>query len=330
VSPAQRRRRLGFTLFEVLGVVLVTALLLGATISFYINLSRQATRAADNTREVRRAAAIVDRIATDLEHTLLVQKPAEDADVLSSPWLFVAAGRYSEPGPLRGSDQIKFIRREVPRASAGPASDVAMVAYTLSRSEEGDHFALRRWSSGELPRGLEAEFPRDDDPRSLLFADDIAMFSLRFLDEAGQWHEDWDSTQVADSSQLPAAVEINVALVPRQPADADSDPDAVVEPVPYARLVELPMRPIDLESLLNPKEKEGTDVAQNEGDEDKKQKTLGECVDITKLNNIGGVGGLSDSDLATLQAAVQNSPATSFAPYASLLSGHPAVNPDCF
>jgi hypothetical protein len=327
VSRTQRRD-LGFTLFEVLGVVLVTAVLLGATISFYVNLSRQASRATENTREVRRAAAIVDRIATDLEHTLLVQKPAEE-DALSSPWLFVASGRYSEPGPLRGSDQIKFIRREVPRASAGPAADVAMVAYTLSRGEEGSHYALRRWSISELPQSLEAEFPRDDDPRSRIFADDITFFSLRFLDEAGQWHESWDSTQIAEASQLPAAVEINVAIAPREPTDAD--PDDAVEPVPYARLVELPLRPIDLEELLNPKE-EGTDVAQNDEDEEGegKQRTIGECVDVTKLGISGGIGGLSESDIATLQAAVQNSPASTFAPYAALLSGHPAVNPDCF
>ena len=42
-------RRPGFTLFEVLGVVLVTALLLGAAISFFLNLTRQA-RARPRTR----------------------------------------------------------------------------------------------------------------------------------------------------------------------------------------------------------------------------------------------------------------------------------------
>jgi len=326
VSRTQLHR--GFTLFEVLGVVLVSALLLGATISFYINLSRQAARASENTREVRRAATIVDRIASDLEHTLLVQKPAE-ADALSSPWLFVAEGRYSEPGPLRGSDQIKFIRREVPRASAGPASDVEMVAYTLAHNEEGDHFALRRWSIGELPQSLEAEFPRDDDPRSRVLADDITLFSLRFLDENGEWHDHWDSTQIAESSLLPAAVEINVAIAPSAPTDPDPDAD-VVEPVAYARLVELPMRPIDLEEMLYPKDE--TNVAQNDEDEDEKDKgkTLGECIDISKLSAAGTAGGLSDSDIATLQAAIQNSPASAFAPYAALLSGHPAVNPDCF
>jgi type II secretion system (T2SS) protein J len=332
VRRARRRGGLGFTLFEVLGVVLVTALLLGATISFYLNLTRQATRASENTREVRRAATLVDRIAADLEHTLLVQKPAEE-DPLLRPWLFVAEARYPQEGPQRGSDQLKFIRREIPRSSEGPASDLAMVAYTLQRSEDGENFELRRWSTSELPETLDREFPPADDPASLLVADDLRYFALRFLDDSGQWRDRWDSTQIAESSELPAAVEIEVALAPSGPVDPS--PDAVEpEPLHYAREVELPLRPIDLETLFNPNEKEkGTDVAENdkgESDTGGKERTLGECIDVSKLGLGAGVGGLSDSDIATLQAAVQNSPASAFTPYAALLSGHPAVNPDCF
>ena len=104
-----RRKRLGFTLIEVLGVVLVTALLLGTTVSFYINLSRQATRASEHTRTIRRAGALLDRIAGDLEHTLLVSKP-DDLDPLAHPWVFLAEPRLGQTG----SDQIKFIRRELP------------------------------------------------------------------------------------------------------------------------------------------------------------------------------------------------------------------------
>src|SRR5262245_38097256 len=174
------RRRSGFTLFEVLGVVLVTALLLGAAISFFLNLTRQAARASESTREVRRAAALMDRIAADLEHTLLLKKP-EDSDPLSRPWLFIAESRYSQTGAERGADQLKFIRRDLPRGSDGPASDLAMVAYTLERSDDGARFELRRWSTSELPETLDREFPSRDDPASLLVADDLVFFALRFL-----------------------------------------------------------------------------------------------------------------------------------------------------
>jgi type II secretion system protein J len=326
------RARAGFTLIEVLAVVLVTALLLGATINFYINLSRQATRASENMREVRRASALLDRIAVDLEHTMLVKKPAE-TDALSSPWLFLAQSRFSQTGERPGSDQIKFIRREIPRSSDGPASDLAMVAYTLERSEDGDSFVLRRWSTPELPESLDNEFPRSDDPASFVVADDLSHFTLRFLDEGGQWHERWDSTQVANSAELPMAVAIEVALAPPESLGAEGDE---IEPIPYTRMIELPLRPIDLEEMLKP-EKEGEQVAATDPNAEEaggagagtQGRSLGECIDIGKLP-MSGLPGLSESDVATLAAAVRNSPAAAFAPYAAALEGHPAVNPDCF
>ncbi len=320
------RSRSGFTLFEVLGVVLVTALLLGAAISFFLNLTRQAARATESTREVRRAAALVDRIAADLEHTLLVKKPAE-ADALSRPWLFVAESRYPQPGEQRGADQLKFIRRDFPRASDGPASDVAMVAYTLHRSEDGPNFELHRWSTSELPDSLDREFPRSDDPASLLVADDLSYFALRFLDETGEWTDRWDSTQLVDSSELPIAVEIEVALAASEESPSDADPELDAEPIHYARAVELPLRPIDLEALLHPEDE--ANVAQNEDEEGAADgKTLADCVDVSKIPS-GGLAGLSESDLASLTAAIQNTPAAAFAPYAAALAGNPAVNPDC-
>ena len=326
-APGRRARaRSGFTLFEVLGVVLVTALLLAAAISFFLNLTRQAVRATESTREVRRATALLDRIAMDLEHTLLVKKPAEE-DALAQPWLFVAESRYSQPDGERGSDQIKFIRREIPRSSDGPASDKAMVAYTLHRNDENESFELRRWSRSELPQSLEREFPSADDPDSLVLADDLSYFALRFLDESGEWKDRWDSTLVAESGQLPVAVEIEVAIArPEESVSNDTDPDLDAEPVHYARAVELPLRPIDLEALL--KTDEEKDGAAGE-DEEGEGRTLAECVDLSKLPIGAGTGGLSESDVAALRAALENTPAAAFAPYAGALAGHPAVNPDC-
>jgi prepilin-type N-terminal cleavage/methylation domain-containing protein len=315
----------GFTMIEVLAVLLVTSLLLGATITFYIDLSRQATRATENTREVRRAAALVDRIAEDLQHTMLVKKPAE-ADVLGQPWLFVAESRHSQSGTQPGSDHLKFIRTEIPRASDGPASVVERVAYTLDRSEEADHYVLRRWSAPELGDGLDRDFPSSDDPASLVVADDVSYFALRFMGGDGEWLPRWDSTLIAESSQLPLAVEIEVALAP--PAGlTDADPDApALEPLHYARQVDLPLRPIDLEELLNPKEKE-EEVAKKDDEKDG-QRTIGECVDVSKI----GVSapGVSESDLAALAAAIQNNAGMPFTKsmaeqYGSLA----AINPDC-
>jgi hypothetical protein len=324
------RHSRGFTLFEVLGVVLVTSLLLGAAISFYLNLTRQAVRATETTREARRAAALVDRIAADLEHTLLVKKPP-DADPLSRPWLFFAEPRYSQPGGQRGSDQLKFIRREVPRASDGPASDLAMVAYMLQRREDGPNFELRRWSTTELPDGLDREFPRSDDPDSFVVADDLSYFALRFLDESGQWKDRWDSTQLVESGELPLAVEIEVALAPREVPPEAEELEPAAEPLHYAREVALPLRPLDLEALLKPDEQKQTQVADNEAGGDQGGRTLAECLDVSKLP-MQGVEGISASDIATLAAAVQNNPGAPFSQFASAfgaLAGTGAVAAGC-
>jgi type II secretion system protein J len=319
------RAAAGFTLIEVLAVVLVTAVLLGATINFYVDLSRQAARASENMREVRRASALLDRIAADLEHTMLVTKPAE-ADAISSPWLFLAQSRYSLTGAQAGSDQVKFIRREIPRASDGPASDLAMVAYTLERSEENESFVLRRWSTPELPESLDLEFPRSDDPASFVLADDLRHFAMRFLDMSGQWHDRWDSTQVAESGDLPLAVELEVALVA---PESDIDRVDETEPLAYRRMVELPLRPIDLEKLLEPEDEE-TDTAETAADDEDTdtaaggKRTLGKCIDPGKLGPP-----LSESDIAQIIAIIKNSPDADITPYLELLRGHPALDPDC-
>jgi type II secretory pathway component PulJ len=318
-----RRRTLGFTLIEVLAVVLGISILLGATISVYINLSRQATRASEHTRTIRRAGALLDRIAADLEHTLLVTKPKE-MDPLAHPWVFMAEPRLGQPG----SDQLKFIRRELPRSSDGSASDLAMVAYTLQRSPESSHLELRRWETTELPESLDREFPSSEDPASLLVADDLTHFSLHFLDEGGNWVDRWDSSQLVDSGQLPLAVEIEIGLA--DPERPDEEELALTgEPVLYARQVELPLRPIDLEQLLNPDEEgDGEGEAEDEEEEGDEELTLSRCLDANKLE-MSGIGGLSQSDVAALVAAARNSPNASFAPYSAALGPHPAVNPDC-
>jgi type II secretory pathway component PulJ len=317
---APARRRSAFTLIEVLGVVLVMAMLLAATVSFYINLTRQAARASENTREIRRAGALLDRIAGDLEHTLLVAKPKE-TDPLAHPWVFIAEPRMGQ----EGADQIKFIRRELPRSSDGNVSDLAVVSYTLSRSPETDHLELRRWETTELPESLDREFPSRDDPASLLVADDLTHFSLRFLDETGNWVNRWDSSQLVESGQLPLAVDIEVGLA--DPNQREDELPLTAQPVLYARQVELPVRPIDLESLLNPDEEQGEEGGDQDEEGDEEQ-TVGQCIDTSKLQ-MAGLPGVSPSQIAEIAAAVRSNPNAPFAPYAGLLSSTDVVRDEC-
>ena len=75
MTTALRRSVSGFTLIEVMAVIFLTALVLGVALDYYYDLSNASQRAMDRTREVRRATAILDRVARDLQSATLVTKP---------------------------------------------------------------------------------------------------------------------------------------------------------------------------------------------------------------------------------------------------------------
>ena len=344
MRPATRdtRRAAGFTLIEVLAVLFLTALLLGTAISFYIDLSNHSQKATDTTREVRRATTLIDRIARDLERTVLVKKP-DDMDPLANPWIFLAEPRYGQrvkSNAASGSDRIKFMMRaDPPRSNDQPTSDLTTVTYSLERPENGVGYELRRWSSPRMPDHLDREFPRPDDPASLLLADGVAHFALRFLDDSGQWVDRWDSSQLVDTSELPVQVEIEISLLPE---NASADPSAAqaaeAEPLLYGRRVLLPMRPLDMVALLDPSQLDG------ENGNQKCKLTLADCIDWTKVGggNTGGIGagagaGMgggapqmpSAADLQALGDLVANAPNICWDQYRALYRNHPAVKEQC-
>ena len=243
------RRRAGFTLIEVLAVVLLTGLVLGIALDFYVDLSRASNRAADHTRGGRRATAILDRMARDFESAVLVRKP-DAVDPLAHPWVFLAESEYSSTG----ADHIKFMtRNHRPRSTAAHESDLAVVSYTVRRADD-DQLELLRWSSPQLPEGLDRDFPYDSEDGPALLADGIAAFGVTLIDEAGGRSDRWDSSQLVESSELPIAVEIEVAMAT----------DDGSEPVPYRRYVLLPVRPLDLVALLDPQGTAGGGGADDE------------------------------------------------------------------
>jgi type II secretory pathway component PulJ len=272
------RRRGAFTLIEVLAVVVLTTIVFGVALRFYVELSRASTRAAERTRELRRATAVLDRVARDYERVVLVSKPAA-TDPLEHPWIF-----FGEPrGEGAGADHLKFVTRgHVPRRTAGRESDLEVVAYAVRKAEDETSVELLRWSSPRLPDGLDREIPDDEERGAVLLADGLAGFGVTFLDEAGESVPSWDSSSVVQSGELPVAVEIEVAL-----ANPD-DPEA--EPTTLHRRVLLPLRPIDLEELLDPNsalsggkgdEEEDGEEDGEEDDDDDAACAQGPCAGLT-------------------------------------------------
>ncbi len=239
-------RRAGFTLLEVLAVVLLTSIVIGVALNHYVNLSRATERATDHTRGVRRAATLLDRLARDFESAVLVAKP-DDVDPLDHPWIFFGEPRRSDTG----ADRIKFVTRgHRPRRSAAHESDLATVVYSLRESDDEETLELLRWSSPHLPEpGSDLlAMPSDESEGARLLADGLLEFGVTFLDSVGDRSDSWDSTQLVDSGELPQAVEIQVAFADDLPGTDEFDPELRL----YRRTVLLRVEPLDLVELLDP------------------------------------------------------------------------------
>lgn len=300
------RGQRGFTLIEVLAVVLLTSLVIGVALNHYVNLSKATVRAAGHAEGVRRAVALLDRVARDYESALLVAKPA-DVDPLDHPWIFSGEQRYSE----LGADQLKFITlAHRSRSSVAHESDLATVVYCLRQAEDGESFRLLRWSSPRLPEpGSDVRrMPCDEGDGARLLADGLADFGVTFLGGPGEDTSSWDSTQLADSSALPEAVQIQVAFVGDLPG-ADALEDA---PQVYSRSVPIQVQPLDLDELEDPTSlvNGGTGEEQSDDEDDdasgpcRRTPCAGRpaCAVIDCQGKLGQFGGSIDTILRNAQA----------------------------
>lgn len=260
------KQRAGFTLIEVLAVVLLTGMVIGIALNFYIDLSRASTRAADQTRGTRRAASLLDRIARDFSGTVYLKKPNE-LDPLAHPWIFLAESH----GSRLGADRVKFVtRNHDPQRTALPESDLAVVSYVLRRSEAG---GLELWRSETpgLPEAFDREFSVAPGEGEALLADDVAAFGLTFLEGGLRPTTSWDSSGMIDKSALPAGVEIQLAM-------KDPDRDLALEELAiHRRRVMFIVRPVDLAEMLG---EEGGPA----DEDDLANKTVCDCIDCVALS----------------------------------------------
>jgi len=246
-----REASAGFTLIEVMAVVMLTAIVITFAVNFFFNLTENTDRAVARTRGMRHSVALLDRIARDLESAYLLTKP-EETDPLDHPWLFVADGPISS----EGADRVRFIsRNHRRRTTEGHASDFATVTLMLREADPG--YELVRLEEPGMPYQQKREFPSDDAEGMMVMGEGIKSFSMRFMGEEGDWQDAWDSTQLLESSALPLAVELQVILLADgeelpDEEDFESFGDLGDEGEPkgaFKRHVLLPFRPIDLAAL---------------------------------------------------------------------------------
>jgi prepilin-type N-terminal cleavage/methylation domain-containing protein len=251
----------GFTLVEILAVMFLTALVMTAAADFYVDLSHKSNLATQLLRDARRSVALLDRLSRDLQGAMLLVKP-EEMDPLEHPWIFLA-----ERGSGEGADRVKFVTRSHrPRGSAEHESNLAVMAFVTVPGDDGTSMLLRSVTP-RLPEALDRDFPRNETEADVL-AEGLARFEMRFQTEEGEWTDEFDSSSLVYSGQLPVAVEIKLAFA------VEGEDGLLEEGELYERQVPLPMRPIDLEALLE--EEEGSDE-DGESEEDEDCITVDEC-----------------------------------------------------
>ena len=268
LEPGATPGRAGFTLIEVLAAVLLTSIVIGVAMAFYVEVSRSTTEATERLRAARGSAAVLDRVARDIQGALLVEKPGA-LDPLSHPWIFRAVREHGGAG----ADRVLFTTQShATKSSEGHHSDFAVMAYMLERSEDGDSYELLRWIDPVLPSG-QPQFPVANDERLMVLADGVESFSMRFHDGEGEVQDEWDSSLLVESSDLPIAVEIELALL----SDETDTEDFAFDEEPgnvYKRMVVLPVRPIKRERPVP-----GDPNDDDDDDQDPDCVTVAECTE---------------------------------------------------
>jgi prepilin-type N-terminal cleavage/methylation domain-containing protein len=304
--------RRGFTLLEMMAVVLLTGMVLSVAARFYIQLSNANRAAIERVRGERRTVAILDRLARDLETATLMKRPDDIEDPLSFPWLFLA----DTEGDF-GATRLKFATRgRVPHGDV-PESDFEVVAYWLAEAPDGS-LDLLRWSHPHLPERLDDTFPRNDDPEVAVLAHGVAEFGVRLLSETGELAAAWNSSQLVQSSKLPIAAEITLVLYPENEDGSlkEEDPNALAadaEPeLPTTRWAILQMRPIDLAAQRDPEgadDQAGDEEGQEDGEEGEGGED-GEDDDAEACMTVGQCVSLNQATFANLppetQATIQS------------------------
>jgi hypothetical protein len=248
--------------------VLFTSIVLSFAASFYLDLAQASRAALESSAELRRATSVLDRVARDLEVAVLVEKP-DALDPLEHPWLFFAEGSGSG-----GAERLRFqARNHRPRPGVGHESDLAEIAYWLVPGEDGRGFDLLRFSSASPPLPpLARSFPRRDDPGVERLASGVAHFGVRLQNADGAWLSAWDSWSPAQSSQLPVAAEVQVALLAEEPPEDETLPE--LEPELFTRPLVLALDPFDLAKALGA---ESDEEEEEEEEEDLACVTVREC-----------------------------------------------------
>ncbi len=188
-------RQRGFTLLEVMIAIGIFALLGIATYQMLDSVLKadEVTRQHEKTlRELTRAFASFDR---DLAQTI--------ARTVRDPYGDERAGLLGEQGATDGSSALEFTRTGWRNPLGLPRAQLQRVRWRLA----GEQLERVYWSV--LDQAV------DSPPRVQKVLDGVEAIELRYMDERGQWQQQWPPSQSQLTPEqrrrlMPVAVELKI------------------------------------------------------------------------------------------------------------------------
>ena len=182
----------GFTLLELLVAIAVFAIL--AVVAYgglntMLNLSHRATLQTERLTKIQTAVMILSQ-----DFNQIVNRPIRDEFGDTQP-SFLGGG-------MRGGQGVEFTRGGRRNPGGFARASLQRVGYTLRDGQ------LLRLSWQVLDRA------QDSAPISQMIIDQVNALDFRFLDNAGEWHDQWPLDNTAQATlipqPLPRAVEVAI------------------------------------------------------------------------------------------------------------------------
>jgi general secretion pathway protein J len=205
-----KMRQDGFTLIEIMIALVITSLVLTMVYSSFSAVMDTRERVMKASDLDTTARLVLTRLTRELESAFLVKRPEE----LPPESRYTIFEGSQENVDQRPADRISFTTfAHVKRGVDADESDQALISYEVEAlpAEPGyaEPLALIRREWRRIAPPGETQFY---EPRPIPLAEDIQGFRVRFLDEEGEWVEDWNSTDIRMLDLLPVAVEITLTL----------------------------------------------------------------------------------------------------------------------
>ena len=204
----------GFTLMEILVVVAILGIVLLTAFSALSAVNRTAASIEHTLIELGGAGRAVQRIASDLEALYVTGAAVYRPPVIGGdpdPYRFRCYGGSEDPPDFKRLEFAAFAHRPLaPSAMETAPGALARVSYFVRRIN--DRFVLMRTDAPDLRAGF------DPPPTPAVVCENVRRLWLRFIDEKGEAHDQWDSDDSQWYYATPRAVEILLEIEGDSPA----------------------------------------------------------------------------------------------------------------